>query len=202
MGIDYEKLGLVLSEEIGAERRISDSMDRLIDFCESSRPHYDWQRLRELPYDNLSSLQQWIGRPFRREPPAMQITGLWFGLFNPVIGGEPVADLYVCGSTRFNAQDETFDWACDPEWWPESRYARSDILADIYRIAYQEDGLGNDAEYALCTLYASLAVLRLLSPLPDPFEPFEGVGVGVGYDGGDGQVLGVLNSDGVQPIPS
>lgn len=202
MGIDYGKLGEVISEELSAGRRLSDSMGRLIDFCESGRPHSDWQRFRELPYDNLSSLQQWIVRPFLREPPTEMINGLWFGLFNPVIGGEPVADLYVCGSTHFDAKDETFDWACDPEWWPEFRYARSEILAEIYRIAYQPDGLNNDAEYPLCTLYASLAVLKILSPVPEPIAQFTGLGVGVGYDGGGGRLLGVLGSDGVQPIKS
>ena len=202
MSIDFVAVGELINREIRGEASIDESMQRMIELCEDARSHHDWRQLRELPYNNLSPLRQWIVRPFQDEPPAKDIKGLWFGLFNPVVGGEAIADMYVCGSTRFDSEDPVHDWACDPQWWPEARYSGSEILADIYRIAYQQDGLGNDAEYPLCLLYACLAVRGLLTPPPDEIARLENVGVAVGYDSGTGINLGMIGQTDLQPIAS
>ncbi|HEY2250657.1 MAG TPA: hypothetical protein VGH74_06335, partial [Planctomycetaceae bacterium] len=87
-----------IKEELRANRRVSDSMNSIIDRCANAFPHEGWKELRELPYGDLVSLQAWIETPFRVEPPAAPLKGLWFGLFNPYRGKTPVADMYVCGS--------------------------------------------------------------------------------------------------------
>jgi hypothetical protein len=158
--------------ELAHERSVAESMNSLIDLCESARPHPDWAQLRSLPYGNLWQLFEWLQTPFSEERPTRPLRGLWFGLFNPCPDGRnPVADIYVCGSERFEAVENDNSWAVGPDWWPESRYAESDILASIFRIAYPEGGRGadlsalslcNDAEYPLCLGYGAFAVRELL----------------------------------------
>src|SRR5437868_4474818 len=95
----------VIQQYVRAGSPVQSSMHAVIAACENVRPHADWSRLRSLPYDDLSELREWILRPFVLEPPPGTIAGLWFGLFNPIYDGNPVADLYVCGSNRFEPSE-------------------------------------------------------------------------------------------------
>ncbi len=176
-------------------------MRSLIDQCAAGRSHPDWARLRSLPYSDLAPLFEWVQRPFREEPPARPLQGLWFGLFNPCPDGRtPVADIYVCGSERFDPNPLDNSWAVGPDWWPDARYAESSVLADIYRIAYrqgarvaeQKDCLGNDAEYPLCLGYGAFAVRELLEQVEPSLilGESDSLGVAVGFDSGDFVLLG------------
>ncbi len=211
MGLDLEQIHGRIVGELARRRPVAESMAALIEWCEAARPHPDWARLRALPYADLSPLLDWVQRPFREEPPAVPLKGLWFGLFNPCPDGRtPVADIYVCGSERFDPDPHDNSWAVGPDWCPDSRYANSSALADIYRIAYrqgarvtkQKECLGNDAEYPLCLGYGALAVRKLLGQV----EPSlllgrsDSLGVAVGFDSGDFILLGELTNDGLTPI--
>lgn len=194
--------------ELDRRRPVAESMGALIDQCEAVQPHSDWAKLRSLPYADISDLLEWVQTPFREEPPSAQLKGLWFGLFNPCPDGRtPVADIYVCGSERFELDPENNEWAVGPDWWPESRYANSTVLADIYGIAYrqgtrgdeQKACLGNDAEYPLCLGYGAFSVRELLSQVEPSLVlgQAESLGVAVGFDSGDFVLLGQLVMDGL-----
>jgi hypothetical protein len=205
MGLDLAEMYDWIVAELARCRPIAVSMADLIDECEASCPHPDWDRLRALPYADLDPLAAWLQRPFREEPSIRTLRGLWFGLFNPIYDDKPVADLYVSGSVRFSPKH--VEWAVDPDWWPAARYARSAVLADIYRIAQRpgssgvewETRLGNDAEYPLCLGYAAFAVRELLGRVKPSLllgdSPW--LGVGVGFDSGDGIHLGKLGPSGL-----
>jgi hypothetical protein len=176
MNLDLAAAHGWIVNEFGRQRPVADSMNALIDQCEAGCPHPDWAKFRSLPYSELSTLVDWLPKPFCNDPPACPLRGLWFGLYNPCYDGStPTADVYVCGSERFDPNPEDNSWAVGPDWWPQDRYAHSAVLADVYRVAYrreepvaeQKNGLGNDAEYPLCLGYATYAVrdvLRQISP--------------------------------------
>jgi hypothetical protein len=168
-------------KEVTSKRTLRESMDRVIARCAKGRPHKDWEK------------------PFREEPSKKKLAGLWFGLFNPVYYGKPVADIYVCGSTRFDPSPDDNSWAVGPDWWPEGRYAHSSVLVKLYKIAYRKDGLGNDAEYPLCLAYGSLAVRDLLRDA-DPsvlLGSSRSLGIAVGFDSGDFVLVGKLSKVGL-----
>jgi hypothetical protein len=211
MGVDLGQMHGWIVDELTHHRPVSESMASLIDQCGAAHPHPDWANLRSLPYADLSELHEWVQGPFREEPPEMLLKGLWFGLFNPCPDGHtPVADIYVCGSERFDPDPHDNRWAVDPDWWPVARFANSAVLADIYRIAYrqgsrvpeQKECLGNDAEYPLVLGYGVFAVRELLGQI----EPLlllgraDSLGVAVGFDSGDFVLLGELTSGGLKPI--
>ena len=198
-------------KELARKRSVSDSMLAIIDKCEKALPHRDWGLFRTLPYSDLSPLVDWIQSPFRQERPSHPLRGLWFGLFNPCPDGKPVADVYVCGSERFDADPMDNHWATSPDWWPNNRYANSTILTAIYRTAHRQGAkkhiqvecLGNNAEYPLCLGFASFAVQHLLSQYkPTVFlGKSRSLGIAVGFDSGDFILLGELTSAGLHPIP-
>ncbi len=151
----------------------------------------------------LQHCQNGLRKIFESEPTPHDIRALWFGVFNPVYDGEVVADMYVSGSKRFEPDDLSFDWACDPEWRPETGYSHSAILQSIYRIAYDEGGLGNDAEYPLCLGYAAFVIRYLLDPNDPSIVEDSGdkhYGVAVGFDSGDAILLGCSSGDPMQSL--
>ena len=212
MGLDLgQSHGWVVAELV-CRRPVADSMATLIDQCEAAYPHPDWAKLRALPYSDLSPLLEWVQVPFREEPPAVPLQGLWFGLFHPCPDGRtPVADIYVSGSERFDPDPHDNSWAVGPDWWPDARYANSAVLADIYRIAYRQGArvaeqkgcLGNDAEYPLVLGYGAFAVRELLGQVEPPLVlgGSASLGVAVGFDSGDFVLVGRLVRDGLAPIP-
>jgi HEAT repeats len=210
VGLDFGQMHGWIVDELTRRRPVAESMTSLIDQCDAARPHPDWAKLGTLPYADLSPLHKWVQVPFREEPPEVPLKGLWFGLFNPCPDGRtPVADIYVCGSERFDPDPHDNSWAVGPDWWPAARCANSAVLADIYRIAYRQGSrvteqnacLGNDAEYPLVLGYGVFAVRELLGQV-EALLPgrAESLGVAVGFDSGDFVLLGELTSGGLKPI--
>jgi hypothetical protein len=201
--MDLGKLARWIVAEARRPSPAADAMSRLIDQCEAAQPQGDWSRFRSLPYAELEPLVDWLQAPFREEPPPQPLKALWFGLFNPCTEhGEPTADLYVCGSELFTPDPDDNSWAVDPPWWPEGRYAGSLVLAGIFRLAYSEGGLGNDAEYPLSLGYGAFAIREALSRI-DPsliLGRSDKLAVAVGFDDGDFILLGELTTEGLTPI--
>ena len=202
MALNLATIHGFVAKEIASKRSMRESMDRIIAKCAKGHAHDDWEKLSALPYDDLDDLREWVEKPFREEPSKKKLAGLWFGLFNPVYSGKPVADIYVSGSTRFDLSPDDNSWAVGPDWWPESRYAHSSVLAKLYKIAYRKDGLANDAEYPLCLAYGGLAIRELLRAA-DP-SVFLGkspsLGIAVGFDSGDFVLVGKLSKAGLDGL--
>jgi hypothetical protein len=179
-------------------------MAAVITICERSLPHPDWAPLRELPYNRMAPLRNWICGTFQEEPPAVPLAGLWFGLFNPIRGGKATADIRLGGSTRFT-DDGELEWAYGLGYRPPTS-ARSAILRSIYSIAYsdQPKRLGNAAEWSLCLAYSVFAVQRLISEIEPALilKDSDSVGVAVGFDSGDFLLVGRLLPNGWVPIGS
>ncbi|HET6250759.1 MAG TPA: hypothetical protein VFE47_23925 [Tepidisphaeraceae bacterium] len=137
MALDLAKTHGWIADELAGVGSVADSMRNVIDRCAAAAPHPDWQRFRDLPFDDLGPLQDWIAKPLFNEPPDASLRGLWFGIFNPVYGQGPTADFYISGAVRFEPDPDSNEWACRPAWWPASRYAHSEVMGAIYRTAYK-----------------------------------------------------------------
>jgi hypothetical protein len=180
-------------------------MRRLIAAHAREYPDGDWRPFNDIPYDReVSSLQRdWLPCIFDQDPPAtVPIAGLWFGLFNPVRDkngqSEEVTDMYVAGALTFDLDAESL-WAFRPAYFPEGRYAHSEVLADIHRASYgSPEGLGVTAEQYLCLGYISFALKFLLADvdLSHVVRSHDSVGVAVGWDSGDPMYVGFVTQDG------
>lgn len=176
---------------------VTEGLLRVIQFCETARPHPDWSALRSLDIGgDLQQLQRWLETVMRQMPPPAPVTGLWFGLFNPVVQGRVTADLHLIGAP-YSANDP--DWIFRQRWGEDTPDAISAVLDAIYRVAYgRENGLGNDAEYPLCLAYAAL-VVRHLAKLMGPTllgDAAQRV-LHVGFDSGDFLCIGAVQRTGL-----
>jgi hypothetical protein len=128
---------------------------------------------------------------------------LYFGLFNPMDeDGEAVADLYVAGGIR-----DTADWlsSVSEHWFPEGRYARSELLARAYDLAYAADGrLENEAEYPVVLGFGVFAAKHLSQALAPQLLAGgrSELWVAAGFDSGDVLTLGTLTPAGLLLSPA
>ncbi|AKQ65667.1 hypothetical protein A176_002579 [Myxococcus hansupus] len=186
-----------IERAVKSDLSVEEAFLRIIQFCSTARPHPDWSALRTLPVESdLQYLQQWLETITREAPPPAPITGLWFGLFNPVVQDRVTADLHLIGAP-YDATDP--DWLFRQRWGKDTPDSGSKVLDAIYQIAYgHEDGLGNDAEYPLALAYAALAIRHLAQRMSTRIlgDAAQRV-LHVGFDSGDFLVIGAVQKDGL-----
>jgi len=180
-----------LLKTIAQEDSTSGGMNRLLDHCASHCPNDVWQGLRQLDIGHdVGNITAWLGAVLTAEPPPPTIVAFYFGLFDESEDGvQARCRLYVAGSERFDAADQSPEWAVDPAYFPEGRYSPSSVLVSLSAAA---QGCGSDEareliEYVLCLGYASLAVKesrRNLAANPE-LNRILRKPVAVGFDSGD-----------------
>ncbi|WP_342377155.1 hypothetical protein NVS55_37830 [Myxococcus stipitatus] len=186
-----------LERVVKSDLSVSDAFQRIIRFCAPARPHPDWAALEALDVEgDLRHLQAWLETLLRTSPPPASVTGLWFGLFNPMVKDRVTADLHLIGATY---DGTALDWLFRERWGRDTPDAASSVLEAIYQIAYgRDDGLGNDAEYALALAYAALAVRHVARLMGSRLlgEAVQRVLL-VGFDSGDFLCIGAVRKEGL-----
>ena len=177
-----------------------DGMQLVLRYCETNAPKADWHRIRVLPLEqDLLRLEAWLAEVLTNEPPPQTIDGLWFGLFEPVRDdGSESLDMYVCGSDHYDPTEEWHDWAVNPVYWPDGRYATSEVLHGIKAATNLKPELpSNLSDYALSLAYSGLFVssfarrnARIL------LGKAASRGLVVGHDSGDSIKIGVVDGNG------
>jgi hypothetical protein len=170
-------------------------MNQLLDYCEQKRSDPIWATIRSLDFEGeIPKLRTWLENVLSSESPSKEIIAFWFGLFNPILDdGKPSCGLYVSGSTQFDPDDETGDWAAweDDSYLPVKRYANSKILHEIYRYVSENDNVSDFAEYILALGYSCLAVKDICHPINPKLllGDRERRDIAVGFDSGDFIIL-------------
>ncbi len=203
MNLDLAGSALQIADLAGRDIDPADAMQRLIDWCAAQRAHDDWKRLSSLDFAaELKRLERWLDNVLTTEPPASSVTGIFFGLFNPQYSDNEgtVADIYVAGGIYGDN-----DWLSEvsQNWWPDGRYAHSQLLAQVYRIAYESpSGLANDMEYPVVLGFGVFATKWLCQATKAKLfgRRSESFHVAVGFDSGDVLTLGELSTSGLTPI--
>ncbi len=198
---DYDALLDRIDVLVKSEMPVTQVMKEIIAYCAQAIPHEDWPAFAALAFDDdVDHLRRWLVSLLTDEPPGAEVDGLCFGVFNPVYDdGQPTADMYAAGA-HYRPSDP--DWACDPMWFPDGRNAHSQVLHDIYRLAYQgsESSLGNRAEYPLALVYTGTVIRALAIQLGDSLRgDATRRGLTVGFDSGDWLCIGTLTSAGFVP---
>jgi hypothetical protein len=136
MPLDHGRVFATIQQHLHSAAPITARMAAVIDACEQSLPHPGWAAFRDLPFDELSAMREWLRKVFEQEPPRVRLAGLWFGLFHPSAGGGGAStDIRVGGSTRFTDNGE-LDWAYGLEYRPVNSWACSPVLDIIHCTAY------------------------------------------------------------------
>jgi hypothetical protein len=196
----HDTVAAVLSSEVD----VDDGMSLLIDYCAEQEPWRGWNVLCKLEFDSDQlNLKQWLDELLTQEPPPDYVKAFWFGLFNPVINGKSTCGLYAAGMKTFDRKDEDFEWACNPAWFPDGRYAKSKILDTIYQRVNKAKEPVSSYQYVLCLGYAGLVLNQLATTLPlsQWLGKKSSRSLAIGYDAGGGIFLGSFTKQGWRPNP-
>ena len=151
-----------VEETVKSATGVKTGMNQLLDYCEKKSSDPVWTTIRSFDFESeIPKLRMWLENVLSNETPSNEINAFWFGLFNPVLeSGITSCGMYVSGSTQFDPDDETSDWACweDDTYLPEKRYADSRILREIYRLVSDNDNVSVFAEYILAFGYSCLVI--------------------------------------------
>ncbi|MFZ5902873.1 MAG: hypothetical protein ACOYZ8_04915 [Chloroflexota bacterium] len=194
MSFDFEKMFDYTKNIVTSAPNVRSGMFQLLDYCETNSPNPVWANIRQLDFEgDVERLRAWLEKVLSSEPPTEKINAFWFGLFNPVLeNGEVSAGLYLSGSTKFDPDDETGDWAVedDDSYLPEARYANSQVLKEIYRLISKTE-VANIGEYVLCLGFAGLATKVMCQLVNRKFLLGERKkrDIAVGFDSGDFIIL-------------
>jgi hypothetical protein len=194
MGLDIAKAAEHIERVIKSASSIRNGMTQLLDYCEAASPSPAWSSIRRLDFEGDSAdLRLWLEKVLSTEPPSQDINAFWFGVFNPVLeNGETSCGMYISGSTAFDPEDETGEWAVpsDESYLPEERYATSSILREVYRLV-NKNSVADIGEYVLCLGYACLAIATIIRSLSPRLLLGErkARAIAVGFDSGDFIVL-------------
>lgn len=147
---------------------------------------------------DIAHLVDWLAKLLTAEPPSKAIMAFYFGIVDRASSAyaSPRSDLYLCGSDWFNPEDEDFEWAVDPAYFPDGRYAGSDVMAALDELEQRHNFV---ARGFLTTLYAIAAVHEFARRVgPDLMlragkrGKVAGRGVAVGHDSGGAWLLGAF----------
>jgi len=174
--------------------------------CAKVLAHPAWESLMRLnvPAD-LAHHDKWLRSVLESEPPAPEINGLWFGITDPFVDQDGIVvgyELYVSGSSRFDASDPTFEWAASPEYWPNRRYSSSEVFHALGRLAEQHQLPYQLADDVVPLLYAALVVDWLSNRVPRlMLGGAPSRAIAVGHDEGDGLLVGSVDAAGYHRVP-
>jgi hypothetical protein len=154
--------------------------------------------------EELPALRRWLEDVLLQEPPADEISGLYFGLFEPYdhMDNKPTCDMYVYGTPFFDPEDYDEEWAAGAStssYSPSAARANSLVLHNLYRAFASHEELADEiGEEYLCLGYAGLSVITLYKTIP-PSALVGGRtwrGVAVGWQSGDLHMLGIIERSG------
>lgn len=189
---DYAKLLDKIVEVIASDASITKRMLALIEECSRQKPNPDWNAFARIDFEaDAIRIQHWLSSAFGKMEQHDGMRGLWFGLVNLSDGSNTTADIYVGGSPHFDTDD--IDWASEVLAITEGNYLDSEVLREIYTLAYRDGagGLGNSAEYPLALAYGAIAAVQALrgnGPLDRSLVSVRGAAAG--FDSGDFLFLG------------
>ncbi len=127
-----------------------------------------WQELHGIDWvADLDASRSWFSGIVTGDPPPREVTGLWFGINEPVRAGGTVCDFYLSGSTEPLEEE----WPAEVSWFPRGDYVLSPALAQVYRAGRRED-LHRDPsvtwllDYAVPLALVASTVVHLLREVP------------------------------------
>jgi len=184
VSFDYALLYQAIRDNI-SESDPSRYMCSIVRICIETMPNQQWEKYLNLDYSvEVNNLSSHVINVLDREPASFDENGVWFGINNPVqTNGKTSSGMYFSVSSEFSVDEES-DWASNAEHYPEARDFNSEILRNIYSIAYEETDLGNKAEYVFCLAYGVQLARASMKKYKEKKAKCK-LGYAVGFDSGD-----------------
>jgi hypothetical protein len=108
--------------------------NKFIDFHEQILPKNYWNAFRQIDIEEeQSEIVDWLQQVVISSPIPESVVALWIGIVRFADNDKEIPTIYFIGTDTYNKED--IDWASDPTYLPENRYAQPGVLQQIDDIA-------------------------------------------------------------------
>lgn len=165
------------------------SIRSLIEALRVNYPTIDWARTAACDFSaDFLKMRCWLENVLRAEKPPSNVVTFWFGLY------QAVDDDYVLYISGIGEKG----WEAGACYWPENRYANSNCLTQLFRVALTDPPNACDVEYILMLGYAAFLVRALCSSVDVKLLLGESNSreIVLAFDSGDSFTVGRITAEG------
>jgi hypothetical protein len=181
MEINIDKIWEILNHE---DEDYLIEIKKIIKICEESYPNDYWKELYDVSWNSIVEQLDSCFSPQVDEIINNDIVGLYFGITTVALtNGDSSFALEIGGTKKYDSTDLQYKWIFDLSW--KGTYLICDAFYQIYLLANQKDGLGNNIEWPF-----GLAIVKYgISTLIKRYEKMNifknKIGIVVGFHDGD-----------------
>lgn len=138
MEFNHDKSWECLTTLLASKLTAKDAWNKFIDCHEktSSKPY--WTALRQLDIEGeQADIVEFLHHLVTAYPLPDSVVALWVGILKFADDDEEIPTIYLAGADNYDKDD--IDWACDPIYFPENRYAQPPLLKQMDDIIKIDD---------------------------------------------------------------
>ena len=187
MDFQHEQSWDGLKTILALKTNAKDAWSKFIDFHEQVVPKTYWTSLRKLDIEaEQAEIVDWLTELVEHNAVPKSIVAFWIGIVKFADDDKEIPTIYFSGADTYEKDD--IDWACDPTYLPENRYAQPEVLQQIDDIARTDQENYEFFDWILPLSYCAFTFDEIFRTKIDGQTFLKGKSelfVAVGHDSGD-----------------
>ena len=187
MDFQHEQSWNDLTTILALKTNAKDAWNKFIDIHEQVAPKKYWMSLRQLDIEaEQAEIVNWLQQLVSRSPIPDSIVAFWIGISKFADNDKEIPTIYFSGADTYDEDD--IEWACDPTYVPENRYAEPKVLQQIDDIAKTDEENYEFFDWIFPLAYCAFAFDEIFRTKIDKqtfLKSKNRIFVAVGHDSGD-----------------
>jgi hypothetical protein len=176
-----------LTTILASKTTANDAWDNFINFHEQITSKSYWTTLRHLDIEaDQTEIVAWLRQLLTDNPVPKTIVAIWIGILKFADNNKEIPTIYFSGADIYDKDD--IDWACDPAYLPEKRYAQPGVLQQIDDIVRADEENYEFFDWILPLAYCAFTFDEIFRTKVDRnliLKSKNEIYVSVGHDSGD-----------------
>lgn len=139
MEFQYDKSWDSLTTILASKLTAREAWSRFISVHEETVSKSYWEELKQIAIETeQNDIVNWLNQLIADEPIPESIVAFWIGIVKFADDNDKeIPTIYFAGTDNYDKDD--IDWASDPSYLPENRYAQPGVLQQIDDIARTDE---------------------------------------------------------------
>jgi hypothetical protein len=172
---------------LASKMTAKNAWNKFIDDHEKAVSKSYWAQLRQIDIEaEQTDILNWLQQIVTDNPIPKTIVAFWIGIVKFAGGDKEISTIYFAGADTYDKDD--IDWACDPTYLPENRYAQPSLLQEIDDIARSDEDNYEFLDWILPVAYCAFTFDEIIRTKLDKnlfLKTKDKYFVAVGHDSGD-----------------
>ena len=179
----WDSLTTIMASKLTAKA----AWNEFINLHEQIIPKPYWEAFRQLDIDGeQTEITQWLQQLVTNSPIPDSVVALWIGILKLEDNEKEIPTIYFVGAETYDKDD--IDWACEPIYMPENRYAQPGVLKAIDEIAKTDQDNYEFFDWILPLAYCAFTLDEIIRTKLDKklfLKSKSKLFTAVGHDSGD-----------------